>query len=386
MPGITRREFAGAVVSTATVSAATVSAAPASAAPASAATGPAVVTPAGPGPVVVGSGNAHQFRNGGPRTAVAEAFERITRGEEPLDALVAGVAILELDPEETSVGYGGLPNADGVVQLDASCMDGSRRRAGAVAALEGIRTPAAVARAVMNETDHHLLVGRDAQAFARRLGFPVEDDLNTPRSRQLWLEWRRRVDPEHWLDPAAREGAGARARERLLDEGLYPAEKAYGTVHVNALDARGRMAGVTSTSGLAFKIPGRVGDSPILGAGNYCDGDVGAAGSTGRGEANLYHVASALIVEEMRRGAHPKDAALALLARIKAGTREKRLLNARGLPNFQLKFYALDRRGRHAGVALYARDPKSEPTYAVCTARGPELLKMDALLEGTARD
>lgn len=367
MPGITRREFAGAIATAVS-------------------TRPAVVTPAAPGPIVVGSANAHQFRNGGTLTAVADAFERIARGAAPVDALVEAVAILELDPEEISVGYGGLPNADGVVQLDASCMDGSRRRAGAVAALEGVRTPAAVARAVMNETDHHLLVGRDAQAFARRLGFPVEDDLNTPKSRQLWLEWRRRVDPEHWLDPRARESAGARAREQMIDAGLCGADKVYGTVHVSALDASGRMAGVTSTSGLAFKIPGRVGDSPILGAGNYCDADAGAAGSTGRGEANLYHVASALIVEELRRGAHPKDAALAILARIKSGTREPRLLNARGLPNFQLKFYALDRRGRHAGVALYARDPGGEPVYAVCTERGPERRPMDALLEGAARD
>ena len=130
-------------------------------------------------PVVISSANGNEFKNGGPRTGVVEAYERIVKGEDVLAALVAGVNIVELDPAEDSVGYGGLPNAEGVVQLDSCCMHGPKRRAGGVAALEGVRTPSLVAHAVSEQTDHHLLVGQGAQDFARKLGFKVEDDLNT---------------------------------------------------------------------------------------------------------------------------------------------------------------------------------------------------------------
>src|SRR5712691_5333408 len=148
-------------------------------------------------PIVVASANGHQFRNGGPETRVERAFRLMTDGpgdSDGLEALVEGVTIVELDPDDTSVGFGSLPNADGVVQLDACCMHGPLRRAGGVAALEGVATPSNVARAVMQETDHHLLVGKGAQDFARRVGFTVEDDLNTDTSRRLWLEWKRRSD------------------------------------------------------------------------------------------------------------------------------------------------------------------------------------------------
>src|SRR5437867_632818 len=139
--------------------------------------------------VVVSSRNGNEFKNGGPRTAVSEAFARIARGEDVLDAILAGVNIVELDPLDDSVGYGGIPNADGVVQLDSCVMHGPKKRAGGVAALEGVRTPCLVAKAVMENTDHHLLVGAGAQWFARRMGFTVEDDLNTEHSRKVWLEW-----------------------------------------------------------------------------------------------------------------------------------------------------------------------------------------------------
>ena len=152
-------------------------------------------------PVVIASGNGNRFKNGGDRTCVEEAFRLLVNGADPLDAAIAGVNIVELDPEDTSVGYGGLPNADGIVQLDSCCMHGAKKRAGGVAALEGVRTPSLVAKAVMEQTDHHLLVGAGAQVFARNMGFVIEDDLNTPRSRQLWLEWKRRIDPSHYLDP-----------------------------------------------------------------------------------------------------------------------------------------------------------------------------------------
>lgn len=341
---------------------------------------PMVCIPAQGKPIVISSANGHQFKNGGDKTCVQTAFERITKGEDVLDALIAGVNLNELDPLDMSVGYGGLPNAEGVVQLDSCCMHGPKKRAGGVAALEGVRTPSLVAKAVMEQTDHHLIVGKDAQRFARSLGFKVEDDLNTDRSRKLWLEWKRRTDPLHYLDPARRDSGYHRARVQMAAEGLIHAEHLYGTINCDAINAKGEIAGVTTTSGLSWKIPGRIGDSPILGAGLYVDNELGAAGSTGRGEANLYNLCSYLIVEEMRRGKHPKDAGLEALRRVKANTIEKRLLNSRGTPNFGLNFYVLDKQGRYAGVSLY------RSTYAVCTEDGPRILPTEPLLEGGPND
>jgi N4-(beta-N-acetylglucosaminyl)-L-asparaginase len=372
-PKVTRRRF---------VTAGTVAGIAAAARPLFA-QAPAVVTRGPARPIVIGSANAAKFTNGGPRSGLAEAWERLARGDDVLDALIAGVNILELDPAEDSVGFGGLPNADGVVQLDACCMHGPKRRLGGVAALEGVRTPSLVARAVMDSTDHHLLVGRGAQDFARHLGFVVEDDLNTENSRRKWLEWKRLTDPDHYPDPASRAAAGDRARREMIARGLIDPDSVYGTVHCNGVNARGEIAGVTTTSGLAWKIPGRVGDSAIAGAGNYVDGEVGAAGSTGRGEANLYNLSAFLIVEALRRGLHPKDAALEALTRIRTATVDQRLLNPRGLPNFQVKFYVLDRSGRHAGVALYQ---DHDLVYSVATEKGPELVPMDGLLPGSPLD
>jgi N4-(beta-N-acetylglucosaminyl)-L-asparaginase len=329
-------------------------------------------------PVVIASANGNKYKNGGPRTSVEEAFLRITRGEDVLDAVVAGVNICELDPADDSVGYGGLPNALGVVQLDASVMHGPRRRAGAVAALEGVRTPSLVAKAVADLTDHHLLVGAGAQEFARTLGFTIEADLNTENSRKLWLEWKRRTDPDHYPDPKSREEAGRKVSRQMIEEGKIDPEHYYGTINCNGLSAKGEICGVTTTSGLSWKIPGRVGDSPILGAGLWLDGEVGAAGSTGRGEANLFNLSSHLIVEEMRRGRHPKDAGMEALRRIRANTVEKRLLDAKGNPDFNVNFYVLDRAGRYAGVSLLGG---ANRTFAVCTENGPQTLPCEFLLE-----
>jgi N4-(beta-N-acetylglucosaminyl)-L-asparaginase len=331
-------------------------------------------------PVVIASANGHQYRNGGPRTGVEEAFSRIVAGEDVLDALIAGVNIVELDPTETGVGYGGLPNSDGVVQLDSCCMHGPKKRAGGVAALEGVRTPSKVARAVMDETDNHLLVGKGAQTFARNMGFAIEPDLNTDRSRELWLEWKRRTDPEHYPDPKTRVEVGAAVSRQMMREGLLDPESRFGTINCDGVGPKGEVCGVTTTSGLAFKIPGRVGDSPILGAGLWLDNEVGAAGSTGRGEANLYNLCSFLAVEEMRRGRSPKDAAMEALRRVVASTVEKRLLNAKGRPNFQLTFYVLSRTGEYAGVALYSSEEGKEKRFSVCTENGPEILPCDSLL------
>jgi N4-(beta-N-acetylglucosaminyl)-L-asparaginase len=326
-------------------------------------------------PAVISSANGNVFKNGGDETCVQRAFRLMTAGSDVLDAVIAGVNIVELDPLDDSVGYGGLPNADGVVQLDSSCMHGPKKRAGAVAALEGVRTPSLVAKAVLENTDHHLLVGHGAQAFARALGFKIEDDLNTEHSRQLWLEWKRRTDPSHYLDPKSRAEVWRREGLKMVREGLIREERFYGTINCDGVNSKGEVCGVTTTSGLSWKIPGRVGDSPILGAGLYVDGAVGAAGSTGRGEANLYNLCSFLIVEEMRRGKHPKDAGLEALRRIKANTIEQRLLNKEGNPNFGVNFYVLNARGEHAGVTMY-----EGAKYAVCTEAGPQTLNCEPLL------
>jgi N4-(beta-N-acetylglucosaminyl)-L-asparaginase len=330
-------------------------------------------------PTVISSANGHHYKNGGTMTCVEQAFSMMTNGSDVLDALVAGVNIVELDPEETSVGYGGLPNADGVVQLDASCMHGPRKRAGGVAAIEGVKTPASVALKVMHETDHHLLVGKGAQEFARMMGFEVLSDLNTDKSRKAWLEWKRRVDPLHYLDPIKREAAMRQIALDMANEGFYDRNHIYGTINCNGVNARGEVCGVTTTSGLAFKIPGRVGDSPILGAGVYVDNEAGAAGSTGRGEANLYNLTSYQIVENMRRGMHPKDAGMDALKRIQRNTIEKRLLNERGEPNFDINFYILSATGEHAGVAMFAGN---EVKYAVCTENGAQLVGCEGMLQG----
>ena len=232
----------------------------------------------------------------------------MTEGGDVLDALIAGVNLNELDPTEMGVGYGGLPNAEGVVQLDSCCMHGPKKRAGGVAAIEGVRTPSLVAKAVMDLTDHHLLVGKGAQDFARKLGFEILDDLNTEASRKAWLKWKQQTDQLHYLKPEDREIAIQKISLNIMREFGIDTEHYWGTINCDGVNAKGEICGVTTTSGLAWKIPGRAGDSPILGAGLYVDGEVGAAGSTGRGEANLYNLTSYLIVENMRRGMHPKDA------------------------------------------------------------------------------
>ena len=404
---------------------------------------PLVHTPQSVSPVVISDTSGIRFTNGGPESAVERAFRLIVEGADVLDALIAGVNIPELDPTETGIGYGGLPNADGVVQLDSCCMHGPRKQAGGVAGLEGVRTPSLVAKAVMEYTDHHLLVGRGAREFARMMGFAIEDDLNTDRSRELWLEWKRRIDPGHFPDPrrgrpggtgsgagiggdgGTGSGAGiggdggtgsgadiggdgavgsatgreelARARSALeaqaraghqagLDmvrEGLIDENSFWGTINCDGIGPGGDICGVTTTSGLSWKIPGRAGDSPILGAGLYVDGDVGAAGSTGRGEANLFNLSSFLIVENLRGGMHPLDAGMAALERIRANTVEERLLNSRGEPNFNVRFFVLNKRAEYAGVAMYA---SGEGAYAVCDENGAREMPLEGLLEGSPTD
>ena len=349
-------------------------------------TGAEVLTKSSSRPVVISAANGNISKDADGLTCVAKAFKMVTAGADVLDAVIAGVNIVELDPEDTSVGYGGLPNADGIVQLDASVMHGPRKQAGAVACLEGVRTPSLVAQKVMLETDHHLLVGAGAQQFARNVGFKIEPDLNTEKSRRLWLEWKRRTDPEHYLKPKDRADAWHRAGLEMVAEGLIDPDHFYGTINCNVVNAAGDIAGVTTTSGLAWKIPGRVGDSPILGAGLYVDGAVGAAGSTGRGEANLYALGSFVVVEMMRNGATPKDAGMAALKRLVANTVEKRLLNNRGRPNFSVIYYAVNARGDYAATSLYALSGKRPVKFAVCTDDHPRTETVEGLFEGSPED
>src|SRR6267143_5257878 len=341
---------------------------------------PTMLTPKSVKPCVVASSNGNRSKDADGVTCVAKAFKMMTGGADVLDALVAGVAIVELDPSQTGVGWSGLPNADGVVQLDASCMHGPKKRAGAVAGIEGVRAPARVAQLVAEETDHHLLVGKGAQDFARGMGIKIEEGLINETARKQWLEWKRRTDPLHYLDPKKRSQAWYDVGIQMVREGLIDGEHFWGTINCDAVNAKGEICGVTTTSGLAWKIPGRAGDSPILGAGLYVDGDVGAAGSTGRGEANLYNLCSYVIVEEMRRGAHPKDAALTALKRVAKNTVEKRLLKSNGDPNFGINFYILNAKGETAGVSMYAS------RYAMCNENGPQTLDTEPLLPGKPND
>ncbi len=297
-------------------------------------------------PVVVASGNGLR--------GVEKAYRMMTEeGADPLDAAIAGVNIQELDPADQSVGLGGLPDERGVVTLDASLMHGPTRRAGAVAALEDIATPSLVAKAVMDYTDHVILVGKGARDFAIRMGFKPQN-LLTEQSRRDWLAWKTSLN----------------ARDNWLEWPDAAAKHTDGTIHMSAVAAAGDVSSVTTTSGLAWKIPGRIGDSPIVGAGQYCDNATGAAGATGRGEAAIQSCGSFLTVEFMRQGYDPEDACLETLRRVVAMT-EDRLLDAQGRPQFGLSFYAVHKDGRYGAATMY-----EGPQFAVASAEGARLEPM----------
>lgn len=293
----------------------------------------------GGAPCVIASGNGLQ--------ATAKAMRLLRQGADPLEAVIAGVNLVEDDPDDSSVGYGGLPNEEGVVELDASVMHGPTHRAGAVAGLRDIKNPSRVARLVMDRTDHVLLVGQGALKFALAHGFRRES-LLTEESRRIWLEWKEKLsDRDKWLPPEE--------KKKELSAALLRALESYGTINCLALDAERNLAGVTTTSGLAFKIPGRAGDSPIIGAGLYVDNEVGAAGSTGRGEANLTTCASFRVVNAMAGGDAPEEACLKALKFVLEKTRlTPRLLDDEGLPRFGLSFYALNKKGQFGSATMFS--------------------------------
>ena len=328
------------------------------------ATQPTAVRKLGGGPIVIASANGYKPDRA--LNPVVEAMKRLQMGGDPADAVVEGVKIVEDDPTDHSVGLGGLPNEEGVVELDASVMHGPTHKAGAVAALRNIKNPASVALLVMRRTDHVLLVGEGALKFARAHGFE-EMNLLTPESRAMWLKWKETSsNTDNWLHPEADKEAA-----RLMGE--EGPGFTWGTINCQALTASGDLAGTTSTSGLSWKLSGRVGDSPILGAGLFVDNEVGAAGSTGRGEANLLNCSSFFIVEQMRAGKSPEEACFAALRRV-AERCEKRLRNENGEPNFGLTFYALRKDGVFGGANMHG------PTnMAVCDAQGPRHVTLPPL-------
>jgi N4-(beta-N-acetylglucosaminyl)-L-asparaginase len=296
--------------------------------------------------VMVGSGNGLE--------GMKRQYPRLVEGTHPLDAAIEVVKIVEADPNDRSVGLGGIPNEEGVVSLDAACMDGTTHNSGAVGAIENILHPSEVARLVMERTDHCLIVGRGAYEFARAHGHE-HAELLTPETRRIWLRWKETMsDRDDRLPPPPKP------KDEKHGSVVVPTRfERHGTIHCSALAPDGRVACTTTTSGLGFKIPGRVGDSPIVGAGLYCDLEAGSAGSTGRGEAAILSNGSFAIVELMRQGAAPVDAGLEVLERIaRQVERQARwqpaLAREDGLPAFGVNFYIIDMKGRWAGVTMHA--------------------------------
>lgn len=351
-------------------------------------------------PVVISSANGYHFG------ATEVAYQKLKGGADTLDAVIAGVNRNELDPNDMTVGYGGLPNEEGVVQLDACCMHGPTMQAGAVGALEGVKTPSLVAHAVMEHTDEIFLVGEGANRFARALGF-AQENLLTDKARKTWMLWREtRSLRDSWgpglLSPGyeeyqrlKRQGAdtelpgGMHRRIKAVADRLgipkeeqelairYVLQPPTGTINCLAVNEKGEVSGVTTTSGLAWKIPGRVGDSPIIGAGCYVDGEVGGAGSTGRGEANIRIAGGHTVVELMRKGMSPQDACLEALRRVQHLFRN----HPDRLRLFDLQYYALRVDGTFGAATLWRpRDDSYHQQFAVNDGEN-RLVDMAWLLE-----
>ena len=294
----------------------------------------------------------------------ARAMQMLKANNDTLDAVIAGVNMVEDDPNDDSVGLGGLPNEEGVVELDASVMHGPTRRAGSVGGIRNIKNPSKVAKVVMEQTAHIMLVGDGALRFAKAWGFK-EENLLTEKSRIAWMIWKQSLKDasgsSNWISgsgeappvPARRVAQLKRIFPEMDDEllayglnrAMYPPT---GTINCMALNARGEMSGTTTTSGLAWKIPGRVGDSPIIGAGLYIDQDVGGAGSTGLGEENIRVCGAHTIVENMRKGMSPTEACLDTLKRISRNYKDDK-----AKMKFNISFYALRKDGVYGCASLF---------------------------------
>ncbi len=322
--------------------------------------------PASKRAIIICSGNGVNYLN--------DAYVFLKNGGDTLDAAIKVVKGPEDDPNDDSVGLGGIPNEDGVVELDACCMHGPTRRAGSVGGLHNIKNAAQVSKAVMEHTGHVMLVADGAERFAVATGFPREN-LLTDHSRKIWLLWKEYHSSDDWWGPGlsdpnwkAPENISqselwqeryAKLEERASALGIEPERRRSaihkvlfpptGTIHCSVLNEKGEMSGVTTTSGLAYKLPGRVGDSPIIGAGCYTDQDVGSAGATGSGEENIKVAGAHSIVENMRRGMSPMEAGQDVLKRI--------VRNHNGDKNklrfMDMTYYILRKDGAYAGVSLW---------------------------------
>src|SRR5437870_1478580 len=321
-------------------------------------------------PVVIASANGIR--------AVEKAYSVLAAGGDPLDAVISGVNIVEDDPNDVTVGYGGIPNEEGVVQLDASVMDGRTMKAGAVGALENIKNPSRVARLVMERTNRVFLVGPGALKFAKAHGF-IEENLLTERSRKIWLYWKEKLSSrDDWIEAGDEEEKDPDIRWFIEKYGVSDFRPG-GTINCDAVTRQGEIVGTTTTSGLFFKVPGRLGDSPVIGAGLYVDGEVGACGSTGWGEGNLRSCGSHTVVEFLRQGKSPEEAALKTLERISALAREHHDAAGRLKPDFNINFYVVNKKGEHAGAALwsgsYGKRGYSPARHAVADASGARLVE-----------
>jgi N4-(beta-N-acetylglucosaminyl)-L-asparaginase len=308
-------------------------------------------------PIIISSANGLH--------ALDKGMAVLKSGGDTLDAVIAAVTVVEDDPNDDSVGYGGLPNEEGEVELDASCMHGPTRRAGAVAGVRRIKNVAQLAKTVMEKTNHVMLVGDGAHRFAVDEGF--EDmSLLTEHSRKMWLawkaassvNWRPGIDSPEWKDKIAAIFDGDEKQMAYAEKVI--AHPPTGTIPCMAVNEKGDISSTTTTSGLAWKIPGRVGDSPIIGAGCYADNEVGAAGSTGKGEENIKIAGGHTIVEMMRRGKSPEDACLEALSRVAHNYSNDKTK----LRTFHIFFYALNKDGQHGAASLW-RNHYSEPQHAV---------------------
>lgn len=335
-------------------------------------------------PIIICAHNGYAY--------LENAFAFLKGGGDTLDAALKVVQGPENDPNDTSVGLGGIPNEEGIVELDACCMHGPTRRAGSVGAVRNIKNVSLVSKAVMDHTGHVMLVGEGAEKFAVALGFPREN-LLTDHSRKIWLLWKEfhtpndwwgpGLDDPNWQGPESSEKPQARGWQdrienleaRASELGIAPELRAdavhkvlfppTGTIHCSALNEKGEISGCTTTSGLGFKLPGRVGDSPIIGAGCYTDQDVGSAGATGSGEENIKVAGAHTIVENMRHGMSPHDAGMDTLKRIVRNYNN----DMNKLQFVDMTYYILRKDGAYAGVSLWEGYSKGNP-HKICVHDG----------------